>query len=157
MPLVTIRTAADLTGKDRTTLNRAIGNGKLSATKSENGHYLIDPAELERVYGTLHTPAHEHLDALHTNDAHPHTDTVALGLTREMLEHERAERVRERQQWEEERAFLRTIVERRDEQLKLLTDQRERVPRPGFWERLFRWGLPRPVATGDVSSPDRVA
>src|SRR5215213_1576840 len=105
MPLVTIRTAADLTGKDRTTLNRAIGSGKLSASKSELGHYLIDPAELERVYGTLHTPAHAHLDELHTGDAHPHTDTVKLELTREMLELERAERERERRQWEEERSF----------------------------------------------------
>ena len=57
MPLVSIRTASELTGKDRTTVNRAISAGKLSATKSEHGHYLIDPAELERVYGTLHTPA----------------------------------------------------------------------------------------------------
>src|SRR5215217_7525437 len=71
MPLVTIRTAADLTGKDRTTLNRAIASGKLSATKSELGHYLIDPAELERVYGTLHIPAHVHSDEPHAEDAHP--------------------------------------------------------------------------------------
>ena len=140
MPLVTIRTAAELAGKDRTTLNRAIASGKLSATKSEHGHYLIDPAELERVYGTLHTPAQVHADASHTEDAHPHTDAVALELTREMLERERAEHERERRQWEDERTFLRGMLERRDEQVKLLTDQRQHEPPPGFWRRLWRNG-----------------
>jgi excisionase family DNA binding protein len=138
MPLVTIRTAAELTGKDRTTLNRAIASGKLSATKSDFGHYLIDPAELERVYGTLHTPAQVRLDELHNSGAQAHTDAVALALTREMLERERAERERERQQWEEERAFFRELVGKQTDQLKLLTDQREQAPRPGFWARMLR-------------------
>src|SRR3954468_5789358 len=91
MPLVTIRTAADLTGKDRTTLNRAISTGKLSASKSEVGHYLIDPAELERVYGALRTPDVQ-ADAM-PPDAYA-SRVVALerelALTREMLERETA-------------------------------------------------------------------
>src|SRR4051794_34847669 len=57
MPLVNARSAAQLAGRDRSTILRAIESGKLSATRDENGHYLIDPAELERVYGTLRSPA----------------------------------------------------------------------------------------------------
>jgi hypothetical protein len=57
-----------------------------------------------------------------------------------MLERERAEHERERRQWEDERAFLRGMLERRDEQVKLLTDQRQQEPPPGFWRRLWRNG-----------------
>ena len=38
------------TGKDRSTLFRAIKKGKLSAEKLDNGNYLIDSSELFRVY-----------------------------------------------------------------------------------------------------------
>ena len=43
---------------------------------------------------------------------------------------------RERRTWEEERTFLRSMLERATEQVKVLTDQRQ--PRPGFWQRLMR-------------------
>ena len=42
--------AAKETGMDKSTLSRAIKNGKLSATRQENGGYAIDPAELFRVF-----------------------------------------------------------------------------------------------------------
>lgn len=42
--------AARLTGKSRTTIQRAIKSGKISAPKDEDGNYSIDPAELHRVY-----------------------------------------------------------------------------------------------------------
>lgn len=42
--------AADLVGKSKMTLNRAIKQGKLSATKNEKGAYEIDGSELHRVY-----------------------------------------------------------------------------------------------------------
>src|SRR3954453_19833010 len=42
--------AAKETGMNKSTLSRAIKNGKLSATRQENGGYAIDPAELFRVF-----------------------------------------------------------------------------------------------------------
>jgi hypothetical protein len=42
--------AAEATGKNKTTIQRAIKNGKISAAKGENGSYEIDPAELHRVF-----------------------------------------------------------------------------------------------------------
>jgi hypothetical protein len=46
----TLRQASDTTGKDRSTLLRAIKSGKLSAIRQNDKSYLIDGAELSRVY-----------------------------------------------------------------------------------------------------------
>ena len=143
MPAVSVRMAAALAGKDRSTILRAIESGKLSATKNDFGRFLIEPAELERVYGMLR-PAPVHSDAM-PEDA-PH-DTGApareLELMREMLERERAHHAemhaayeRDRRTWEEERSFFRELVTKQTDQLKLITDQREKESHS---PTLFRW------------------
>src|SRR4051812_9120901 len=131
MPLVTVRTAAELAGKDRSTILCAIENGKLSATKSDLGRYLIDPAELERVYGSLRVLPTRSEDAPpHDGDASRHDAAEReLGAVREMLERERSMYDRDRNAWEAERTFMRGMLERHTEQIKLLTDQRERDER----------------------------
>lgn len=42
--------AAMVTGKSKSTINRAIKSGKLSATRHDDGSYSIDGAELSRVF-----------------------------------------------------------------------------------------------------------
>lgn len=42
--------AAKATGKNKTTIQRAIKNGKISASKGDRGSYEIDPSELHRVF-----------------------------------------------------------------------------------------------------------
>ena len=42
--------AAEATGKNKTTIQRAIKSGKISAQKGASGAYEIDPAELHRVF-----------------------------------------------------------------------------------------------------------
>jgi hypothetical protein len=42
--------AAKATGKSKSTINRAIKSGKLSATRNENGSYSIDASELARAF-----------------------------------------------------------------------------------------------------------
>lgn len=42
--------AAKATGKNKTTIQRAIKNGKISANKGDGGSYEIDPSELHRVF-----------------------------------------------------------------------------------------------------------
>jgi excisionase family DNA binding protein len=49
MPL-SLSEAADATGTNRTTILRAIKAGKISATKDAHGNWLVEPAELHRVY-----------------------------------------------------------------------------------------------------------
>jgi hypothetical protein len=46
----TLGTASKATGKSKTTLQRAIVSGLISAIKLENGAYSIDPSELHRVF-----------------------------------------------------------------------------------------------------------
>ena len=53
MSKLTIKEALELVDVSESTLRRAIRDGELSATKDKKGRNLIDPAELERVYGQL--------------------------------------------------------------------------------------------------------
>lgn len=46
----TLGTAAKATGKSKTTIQRAIAKGLISAKKETNGRYSIDPSELHRVF-----------------------------------------------------------------------------------------------------------
>jgi len=148
MASLTVTQAANLTGRNRSTIIRAIEKGHLSAGKHEFGQYLIDPAELERVYSTLRSAGarngSEHQDALPSDDARQRE----LELLREMLEAERTahERTRvnhdrERHSWDEERTFLRSMLERQAEPVKLLTDERQRDQErhsPSLWAWLWR-------------------
>jgi excisionase family DNA binding protein len=145
MPQLSVRDAAELTGRDRSTLTRAIEKGRLSATRDDVGRFLIDPAELERVFGPLLSAEVRNDDR--TNDKHEDARDVhdlalarELELVREMLERERTERGREQRSWEEERNFLRGMLERQTEQVKLLTDERQQKERhsPTLLSRLVR-------------------
>lgn len=42
--------AAEASGKSKSTINRAIKSGKLSAHRNEDGSYSIDPSELSRAF-----------------------------------------------------------------------------------------------------------
>ena len=46
----TLSQAAEATGKNKATIQRAIKSGKMSAPKNSSGAYEIDPAELHRVF-----------------------------------------------------------------------------------------------------------
>jgi len=46
----TLGQAAKATGMSKAALSRALKNGRISAEKQEGGSYMIDPAELHRVY-----------------------------------------------------------------------------------------------------------
>jgi len=51
----TLGAAAKATGKSKTTIQRAISKGTISAHKEKNGRYSIDPSELHRVFPMLST------------------------------------------------------------------------------------------------------
>jgi excisionase family DNA binding protein len=46
----TLGEAAKATGKSKSTISKAIKNGRISARKDETGTFHIDPSELHRVY-----------------------------------------------------------------------------------------------------------
>lgn len=47
---LTLQQAATVTGKAKSTIQRAIKSGKLSAIRKDDGSYSIDVSELSRVY-----------------------------------------------------------------------------------------------------------
>ncbi len=68
--------AARITGKDPSTITRAVNNGKLSASQDADGKRVFDVAELERVFGPLKVNG----EAAHGAPALPGTDTHRLEL-----------------------------------------------------------------------------
>ena len=126
----TLGDAAKAVGKSKTTLHRAIKSGRISAKKSEDGSYSIDPSELHRVFPpvTAVTPT----DTFQRNDTeHPSNTLETLRIRLELQEKER----------ERERALLQeTIADLREDRDKwrqqataLLEDHRPK----GFFKRLF--------------------
>jgi septal ring factor EnvC (AmiA/AmiB activator) len=65
--------AAKATGKNKTTIQRAIKNGKISASKGDRGSYEIDPSELHRVF----PPVAAQRDAQHPQSNDTQHDKVA--------------------------------------------------------------------------------
>jgi hypothetical protein len=63
--MLTLGQAARMTGKGKTTLTRAIRAGRLSATRRDDGGYLIDPSELTRVYDVTPETGAATGDAVH--------------------------------------------------------------------------------------------
>ncbi len=51
----TLGTAAKAAGKSKTTIQRAVAKGLISAHKGKNGRYSIDPSELHRVFPAAST------------------------------------------------------------------------------------------------------
>lgn len=52
MVALSLSQAAKLTGKSKSTINRAVKSGKISATRHDDGSYSIDAAELSRAFDT---------------------------------------------------------------------------------------------------------
>jgi excisionase family DNA binding protein len=50
MSTLSLREAAEQTGVSKSTIFRAIKSGRMSAQRDDDGNFLIDPAELFRVY-----------------------------------------------------------------------------------------------------------
>lgn len=80
MAMIGLKRAAELTGKNQSTIHRAMTAGRLAFTTSDAGERLIDPAELHRVFPILQ-------DALQVcNDAPvmPRNDTQLLEIKTEL-------------------------------------------------------------------------
>lgn len=64
--------AAKATGKNKTTIQRAIKSGKISASKGDGGSYEIDPSELHRVFPPTvaqHTQSNDTQQAKFTHES----------------------------------------------------------------------------------------
>lgn len=117
----TLGEAAKAVGKSKTTLHRAIKSGAISAHKSPNGSYSIDPSELHRVFQPV--PRVTGTEPSHRNDTKQQSNT--LETLRLQLELQEKERERERALLQETIADLREDRDRwRQQATALLEDKR---------------------------------
>jgi hypothetical protein len=110
---LTLIQAAIETGKNRSTIFRAVKKGTISAEKTNNDGYLIDPAELFRVYPP--TPkANVDVDDVQqcaTDATQHHAQSELVGALREQIDILRDQVNREREQtdhWRKQATMLLT-------------------------------------------------
>lgn len=119
---ITLREASEKVGVTRQTLMKAIKTGRVSAEKSDNGEWRIEPVELFRVWAPVNgvqQPLQPELTG---------GDTPSLQVENRLLREQVAELREERNAWREQAQRL------------ALTDQRaapQPAPQRGFWSRLF--------------------
>lgn len=120
-------TAAKATGKSKTTIQRAIANGRISAEKRDRGGYSIDPAELRHVFPAVSGDTVSRDPILDTTRLPDETSElrVKIEALESMLAREREisdDLKEDRDRW-------------RQQATALLTDQR-----PGPRRRWWSWG-----------------
>ena len=122
--------AARAAGRTKSTIHRAIKTGRLSASRTQDGGYSIDPAELARVYPPLHANGQsngQRDDTQHLGDrSATGIERREIALLREQLA-DRDETIRDL------RARLDSEVDERRRLMALLTG-----PRTPWWRRWFR-------------------
>jgi hypothetical protein len=121
--------AAKAAGRSKTTIHRAIKSGRLSAARTEDGGWSIDPSELSRAYPET------------GNGSVPLERSVTAGRSEAEREQLRGERDRYQALAEEREETIRDLRHRLDvegeERRKLiaLLTAPARVP---WWRRWFR-------------------
>jgi ATPase subunit of ABC transporter with duplicated ATPase domains len=137
----TLGQAAKATGKGKSTILKAIKNGRISATKNDIGDWEIDPAELHRVYLPASENGSPEQQGVRQETGENTLELIELRVKLEASEqrlrdsHEQVVDLRQRlDQSEEERRRTQTQL------TALLTDQRQKEEPPppkGFWRRLL--------------------
>ena len=119
----TLGQAAKATGKAKSTLQRAIKNGRISANRDSNGTYKIDPSELHRVY-----PPVAPQPVAKTNGATP--ETVAQHL-KTQWEEKITELKEDRDRWQKESLKWQQQSEKWEKQAErlALTFQQSQPPK----------------------------
>lgn len=97
MSFLTLSQAAKSISKSKSTLNRAIKSGRLSAVRNEDGTFSIDPSELARAFPQN---APERAPVVHheTHSERPGTEASSkIAMLEQLLEREREALARERE------------------------------------------------------------
>lgn len=153
MTQLTLPQAAKATGKDRSTLFRAIKSGKLTATKNAAGDYVVDVAELDRVYPVKSPRTHtgavrdvaSQLAAPAESDRKINELVAEVGALRAQiaaLEADKRSLNEDKSDIRAERDHWRKAYDDQTATVKLLTDQRQVKIEPttkpkGILARLF--------------------
>lgn len=133
--LLNISQAAKLAGKHRSTIQRAIKRGDLSKSSDAQDNPLVNVAELERVYGPLRRDSSEQGSV--RQNATPRNDNKSDALQLELELKDKYHEKRERELLEqikdlkEERDRLLGVVEKSQENMRLLTHEQGRKAQKG--------------------------
>ena len=144
----TLATAAEVAGKTKPTIWRAVKSGKISATRLDDGSFRIEPCELDRyLAATRETPPAETAMRSGTGSGYADMDAKALqeaitlrltvGHLETLLatERERAAELRqEREHWREQAQRLAITQER---PVAIEPAKEEQGDRNGFLARLL--------------------
>jgi hypothetical protein len=131
--MYTLGQAAKAVGRSKTTLGRAIKSGRISAVRAEDGSYMIDPAELGRVFHVTRA-GHSQMERSVTLDGlepAPSPETLSL---HQLLEERDRTIARQDDTIRDLRSRLDREAEERRALMALLTDQSRR----SWWRRWFR-------------------
>jgi hypothetical protein len=121
----TLGEAAKATGKSKTSIRRALDKGRVSGTKNDSGEWVIDPAELHRVFAMVE-PRNSDAEAEAARSVTP-DGTPVTAILQARLEAAEA-RIADRDAVIDDlRRRLDAEAEERRRLTALLTDQR---PRP---------------------------
>ncbi len=139
----TLSQAAEATGKNKATIQRAIKSGKISAPKNSSGAYEIDPAELHRVFDATTKRVAQHQNATTRNTGATGENSPDNSALQRIVELEKELAVAEERKngLEGQLHHLSDTVDDLRKRLDqsegrvtaLLSDQRPR----NFWQRLF--------------------
>nr|CRY94164.1 hypothetical protein [uncultured prokaryote] len=149
MSFLTLSQAAKAISKSKSTLNRAIKSGRLSAVRNEDGTFSIDPSELARVF-PQHSPERATLTHHEPVLERPRTEDFSkIAMLEQLLAKEREALVREREvsaDLKEDRDRWRTQATGLLSDLRTAQEQSSSIASlqappnsqaKGFWKRLF--------------------
>lgn len=126
---LTLSQAAKALGKSKSTLNRAIKTGRLSAVRNEDGTFSIDPAELYRAFPATSSNAQQERHKEHPRTAIPDDLDSRISLLQQLLERERevvTDLKEDRDRW-------------RQQATSLLADQASKPAEPNPTKRRSWW------------------
>jgi DNA-binding transcriptional MerR regulator len=141
MAKVSLNQASKDTGISLSTLSRWRKKGKISAEKTENGGYLIDTSEYDRIAELQKLSSHmQPLQMAQVTNIATSNDTPILELKITMLEKQLADKQQENDRlWQR----LDAEAEERRKLTMLLSDMREKTPQTppekpkGFWATIL--------------------
>lgn len=93
--------AATATGVSKATITRALKSGKISGQKDESGAWVIDPAELHRVFPPVSVKQSETRNVQQTETPDKTPDFNALERENQMLRDALSDARQERDRWHE--------------------------------------------------------
>lgn len=123
--------AAKRTGKSVPTITRAIKSGKVSAERTGSGGYLIDPAELFRVFSPVTRPTPETPTVLETETPDLRSSEVSQWQEKiSLLEAALADAKADRDEWRDQARRLATA-------LPAPASEPQSKPKQALWARLL--------------------